>query len=100
MTPQSHSEIVKNWYNLWAGDYSLLDQTVTPDVQIYQDRFPTGNGSIKFPIFNSSAVLDFVKTSRSSFETYSFIDDFHFGSENTLALRWTLNATFAGSKTA
>lgn len=71
-----------------------------PSIQVYQDRFPTGNGSVPVPIGNASAFLDFVKLARADFETYAFIDDFHIGVENVVALRWTLNATFAGSSTA
>ncbi|KAK0930958.1 hypothetical protein LTR48_006479 [Friedmanniomyces endolithicus] len=98
--PPSPSQIVSNWYTIWAGDYSVLNQIVLPNVQLYQDRFPQGgNGSAQFPIYNSSQFLEFVKEARADFETYSFIDDFHFGNGNTLALRWVLNATYAGSST-
>lgn len=94
----SQEEIVQHWYTLWAGDYSYLNKTVTPNVQLYQDRFPTGNGSASLPVFDSSAMLSFVKTARTGFETYSFIDDFHYGVENLITLRWTLNATSAGGE--
>ncbi|KAK3699776.1 hypothetical protein LTR37_016285 [Vermiconidia calcicola] len=98
--PLSHDEVIANWYNLWAGDFSLLDKTVMPDIQLWQDRFPTGNGSAALPIGNSEQFLGFVKSSRVGFEVYKFIDDFHFGVGNMIALRWTLDATFAGSETA
>ena len=100
ISPASRDSVVSNWLNLWAGNYTYLSKTVTPDVQVYQDRFPTGTNSISMPINNSSALLSFVKQSRMTFETYGFIDDFHFGDDNLIALRWTLNATFAGSKQA
>ena len=100
ISPASRDSIVSNWLNLWAGDYIYLNKTVAPDVQLYQDRFPTGTNSISMPIDNSSALLSYVKESRMTFETYGFIDDFHFGDDNMVALRWTLNATFAGSQKA
>ena len=100
LAPLSHEQTVTNWYALWAGNYSALNSTVMPSIQVYQDRFPTGKGSAPLPIGNASAFLDFVKLARADFETYAFIDDFHFAVENMIALRWTLNATFAGSKTA
>ena len=100
ISPSSRDSIVSNWLHLWAGNYTYLSKTVTPDVQVYQDRFPTGTNSISMPINNSSTLLSFVKQSRMTFETYGFIDDFHFGDDNLIALRWTLNATFAGSKQA
>ena len=94
---RSQEEIVTNWYALWDGDYSYLEKTVTPDVHLYQDRFPTGNGSVSLPIFDSDAMREFVKTSREGWESYSFIDDFHYGVDNLITLRWTLNATWGGS---
>ena len=100
ISPASRDSVVSNWLNLWAGNYTYLNKTVTPDVQLYQDRFPTGTNSISMPIDNSSALLSFVKESRMTFETYGFIDDFHFSDDNLVALRWTLNATFAGSQKA
>jgi hypothetical protein len=100
ISPASREIVVSNWLKLWAGNYDYLNKTVTSDVQLYQDRFPTGTNSISMPIDNSSALLSFVKESRMTFETYCFVDDFHFGDDNLVALRWTLNATFAGSQKA
>ncbi|KAK3669744.1 hypothetical protein LTR78_010372 [Recurvomyces mirabilis] len=100
LTPLSHEQVVTNWYALWAGNYSFLSSTVMPSIEVYQDRFPTGNGSAPLRIGNASAFLEFIKLARADFETYAFTDEFHFGVGNVIALRWKLNATFAGSSTA
>lgn len=97
---QWRDTIVANWLALWAGDYTYLNKTVAPNFQLFQDRFPTGNGSVPFVINNSSSLLQFVKDSRAGFEKYGFLDDLHFGEDNLVTLRWTLNAVFAGSQTA
>jgi hypothetical protein len=100
ISSQWRDTIIANWLALWAGDYTYLNKTVAPDVQVYQDRFPTGNGSVPSPINNSSSLLGFVKAARDGFDKYGFKDDLHFGEYNLVTLRWTLDAVFAGSKTA
>ena len=100
LQPLTHDEVVSNFYTLWGGNYDYLNKTFTPDVQLWQDRFPTGNGSAPLPVHDTKQMLDFVKASRADFEQYSFIDVFHFGVGNMVTMRWTLNATFSGSPTA
>ena len=100
ISAQWRDTIVANWFTLWGGDYSYLNKTVTPDFQLYQDRIPTGNGSVPVVVNNSSSFLAFVKDSRAGFEKYGFRDDLHFGEDNLVTVRWTLDAVFAGSKTA
>jgi hypothetical protein len=90
---------VANWLTLW-GDYTYLSKTVAPEFQLFQDRFPTGNDSLSFVVNNSSSLLQFVKDSRAGFEKYGFLDDLHFGEDNLVTLRWTLDAVFAGSQIA
>lgn len=64
------------------------------------DRFPTGNDSVPFNIYSSSALLQFVKDSRVGFSKYAFPDDLHFGEDNLITLHWTLDTVFSGSDTA
>ena len=97
MSPEVRNNAVKNWLHLWAGDYSLVNETVTPDVRVYQDRFPLGHGSAPLPINNAEQFLNFVKSSRAPYTEYKFKDDLHFGEANFVALRWTLDAVWAGS---
>jgi hypothetical protein len=70
-----------------GGDYTYLSKTVAPDFQLFQDCFPTDNGSVPFVVSNSSSLLQFVKDSRAGFEKYGFLDDLHFGEDNLLTLR-------------
>lgn len=100
ISAQWRDTIVSNWATLWGGDYTYLNKTVAPDFQLYQDRFPTGNGSVSVPVDSSTAFLAFVKQTRADFSQYGFIDDLHFGEDNLVTYRWTLDATWAGSKTA
>ena len=85
-----------HWLQLWAGDYTYLNKTVSPNISVYQDLFPTANGSVPLIINNSTAMLRFIKQSRTYFSNYGFIDDMHFGEDNLIALRWTLNAVYMG----
>ena len=96
ISAQWRDTIVDNWLQLWAGDYTYLNKTVSPNVLVYQDLFPTANGSVPLIINNSTAMLRFVKQSRTYFSKYGFIDDMHFGEDNLIALRWTLNAVYMG----
>ena len=100
ISAQWRDTIVANWPALWAGDCSYLNKTIAPDFQLFQDRSPTGNGSVPFTIYNSSARLQFVMDSRAGFSKYAFLDNLHFGEDNLLTLRWTLNAVFLGSDIA
>jgi hypothetical protein len=70
-----------------GADYTYLSKTVAPDFQLFQDCFPTDNGSVPFVVNNSSSLLQFVKDSRAGFEKYGFLDDLHFGEDNLLTLR-------------
>jgi len=83
-----------------GGRLHLPGQTAAPDVQVYQGRFPTGNGSAPFPINNSSSLIGFVKAARDGFDKYGFKDDLHFGEDILVTLHWTLDAVVAGSSTA
>ena len=96
ISAQWRDTIVDNWLQLWAGDYTYLNKTVSPNILVYQDLFPTTNGSVPLIINNSTAMLGFVKQSRAYFSKYGFIDDMHFGEDNLIALRWTLNAVYMG----
>ena len=100
ISSQWRDTIIANWLAFGAGDYTFLNKIVAPDVQVYQDRFPTGNGSAPFPIGNSSSLIGFVKATRDGFDKYGFKDDAHFGEDNLVTLHWTLDAVFAGSSTA
>jgi hypothetical protein len=68
-------------------DYTYLSKIVAPDFQLFQDCFPTDNGSVPFVVNNSSSLLQFVKDSRAGFEKSGFLDDLHFGEDNLLTLR-------------
>jgi hypothetical protein len=100
ISSQWRDTTIANWLALWAGDYTYLNKTVAPDVQVYQDQFPTDNGSVPFPINNSSSLIGFVKAARDGFDKYRFKDDLHFGDDSLITLHWTLDAVFAGSSTA
>ncbi|KAK5074503.1 hypothetical protein LTR70_008824 [Exophiala xenobiotica] len=96
ISPQWHDTIVSNWQSLWAGDLIYLNQTVTPNINLLQDRFPDGNGSEPLSINNSTALLNFVRNSREGFRKYEFRDLMHFGADNLVAFRWTMEGVYAG----
>ncbi|KAK4495349.1 hypothetical protein PRZ48_013680 [Zasmidium cellare] len=85
---------IKNWEEMWAGDFSLLNDTVMPDVQIYQDRLSIGNTTQFIPIQNSTALLNFMRRGRQGYDEYRFVEDFYFGNDNgsMVAGRWHLDA--------
>lgn len=80
-----------------------MSNQVMPDIALYQDRMPLGNGSTAYlPINNVDQLLNFIMTSHAEFSEYNIIDQFNFVSPegDKVAARWTLEGTIAENSTS
>lgn len=102
----SIGQVMANWGQVWKANFTVLNQTVTPDVAVWQDRVPTPgpamlNGTASNPhiaerltITNQAQLVEFVKTSHKGFAEYGFVNQFYFVNDegNKLVTRWALDA--------
>ncbi|KXT13942.1 hypothetical protein AC579_2390 [Pseudocercospora musae] len=103
------AEVLYNWGQVWKGNWTAWNETVIPNVSVYQDRIPTTfNGTVAnpfdtqfLPINNASVLRGFIEKTREEFDHYGFIQQFHFveSGGGKLVTRWTLNAT-VGAKSS
>ena len=90
-------QIVTNYLTLWStADFSLLDIVASPNITVYQDRIPSGNGSASYPITNSTAFRDFIEVARVGFSSYQFVNMLNFGEDDLVAVRWQLQGVATG----
>lgn len=91
-TRQHQQQIMEQYLDLWAGNYSLEHAILSPDVHLYQDRFPTGNRTRVVAPTSSREFVDFVKSSREGWKEYAFgLMNSAFDGYNVV-IRWKLNA--------
>ncbi|KAH8647805.1 hypothetical protein BX600DRAFT_503171 [Xylariales sp. PMI_506] len=88
-----HAKIVDNYLKLWKGDLSLLNETLSPNIQFNADRFPssTGVGSDQKIITTREEFGDFVTSSADGFSMYGFEAHYWLGQGKYIAVRWYLD---------
>ncbi|KAM5349255.1 hypothetical protein ACJ41O_005762 [Fusarium nematophilum] len=101
---QAHSrQISDNYLALGNGDYSLLDATFMPDLEVLSGRFPSppgyGDGSIQREIHTSKEFLEFIKLSREGWDNYRFEVDRWAANDYEIAIRWRINAVMGANFT-
>lgn len=92
-THKHHEKVMNNYFDVWAGNISLVESTFAPVLTLQGDRFPTGaHGSIQLsPLVNSSAAFtSFVENTRSGFDDYHFKIQKWVGNGVNIVIRWTL----------
>lgn len=95
---EHHENLVANYLKIWNGeDFSLVDETFSPDVFVHFDRLPSGegkdgDGSVPLEFHDRDAFLEFVKSSRTGWDEYTF--QVYFSAAQGLhgAFRWGLKA--------
>lgn len=95
-TPEHRAQIVSNYLNLWGGQLDLLNQTLSPNVELEIDRFPlSGNcstaGSRTVNVHSSAEFAGLISGTRSGFAKYGFNNDHSFGQDNSVVIRWSLD---------
>jgi hypothetical protein len=92
---QAHrANMVANYLNLWKGDLSLVNKTLSPTITFNADRFPSssGVGSANLNITTAEEFGAFVNSSRQGFEKYGFDAHYWLGEDNKISIRWFLDA--------
>ncbi|KAK5991933.1 hypothetical protein PT974_05323 [Cladobotryum mycophilum] len=87
-----HQQIVNNYLGMWNGNYSLLPETLHPQVHLYQDRIPTDQGTILLPIQTSEDFRGFIQRAREGWNEYRFELLNYAADQHNIVLRWKLNA--------
>jgi len=91
-TPAYYSQVAKNYLNLWGGDYSLLNATLSPEINFSSDRFPTGNGTEELTWRTAAEFRGFVERVREGWQKYGFEVYKSAGSDYNVFIRWRLEA--------
>lgn len=92
IAPAWYDTIVTKYFSFWDGDVDLAEEVFSPSLTVWQDRLPAANGSAPYPIFDTEAYLAWWRVSREGWEPYQFINRYHFGYDNRVVVRWTLDA--------
>ena len=89
-TPEHYARMAKNYLNLWGGDYSLLNSTLSPEMTFSADIFPSGNGTTTFVFKTPTEFLSFVQRVRMGWDKYGFEIYKSAGSDYNVFIRWRL----------
>jgi len=91
-TPEHYEKIASNYLNLWGGDYSLLNSTLSPTINFHSDRFPTGQGTEELIWRTADEFRGFVERVRTGWDTYGFKVYKSAASDYNVFIRWRLEA--------
>lgn len=99
-TQEWYNKMQNNYFNLWAGDLNLAEQTLHPDVYIIGDRFPNGktNSTELTDQFEGRTIEDFiafVERSRQGWEEYYFEVIHSVANDYNIAIRWRMHGTLS-----
>lgn len=94
-------QFIDKWLSFWNGDAALLNNLAAPDMVVYQDRVPsaTGNGSDIVPMTSSEGLTQGMAYALAPYESFYFDLVAWAGTDNHLAVRWTLHGVLANSTT-
>lgn len=92
ITRDHQKQIKDDYLAIWGGDYSLSDKVLSSDVTLNIDRHPTANGSAPVVVNNSKEFMDFLKWSRTGWETFAFKVVHWAADGHNIAIRWKLEA--------
>lgn len=98
-TTEHYNQIIDNYLSIWSGNYNLTDSTLSPDVTLFGDRFPssTGNGSDSLSVHTSQDFLGFIERSRTGWDEYGF-DLYKSASQDlNVAIRWIMYGVIGGN---
>lgn len=97
-TTDYQGQVIQNYFNLWiTGNYSNIDQVVSPNLSFYQDRLPGGsdpgtlNGTRAVPITNSTDLIAWIDHSRSGYSQFLIKQRYWIGVGYTIMVRWYLD---------
>ncbi|RSL60133.1 hypothetical protein CEP53_005539 [Fusarium sp. AF-6] len=89
--PEHSQHIIKNFFDIWHGDYSLADEIFDPNVVLVSDRMPTGKGSEPLRIEGKDSMMAFVKQCREGWKEYAFELLQSISEKNKISIRWKMN---------
>jgi len=91
-TPAYYARMVQNYVGLWAGDYSLLNATLSPVINFSSDRFPTANGTADLTFHTAAEFRGFVERARTGWSRYGFEVYKSAAADYNIFIRWRLEA--------
>ncbi|RSL77512.1 hypothetical protein CEP51_008996 [Fusarium floridanum] len=89
--PEHSQHMMKNFFGVWHGDYSLADKTFDPNVILASDRMPTGKGSEPLRIEGKDGMVAFVKQCREGWKEYTFDLLQSISEQNKISIQWKMN---------
>ena len=100
-SPEHHGQVIKNYLAIWSGDLSLANTTLSPNLTLQADRFPspTGSGSVPIVVNSAEAFTAFVQRSRTGWDKYSFVVDKSVANGLHIAIRWRMEGVIGANFT-
>lgn len=92
ITPAHRETMMNNYMNIWNGDFSLLNSTLTDKIHFEMDRHPVATGSEPTLATTSGEFLGLVMWSHQGWQSVNFEPVVWIGDGDIIALRWEYTA--------
>ncbi len=97
ISPAWYDHIVTRYLDFWNTNdekvaLDIAQELFSPDFATFSDRLPGANDSVVFPIYGIKDQMAFWNLARAGFEPYRVINQYHFGYDDKILMRFGVDA--------